>query len=645
MRRSVLVHGVQNRGLGDVAEIALGGRLPPCGHVQPHGLRQFRAGLLLRGARRHHVHGRRDAHGQQTHQLVLRLRLQRSEQVGAVLRQGFARDFLQGVQRHGGGRFRHLRGDAFQPVLHFQAHAERQAVAVVSVLQDSPHHAMHQRGQRDVRMPSHFDLQSRRAVRAQPLRQPVGQACGLGRFVVVAFLVVRAIACAETLPQLFERPQRLRLGLAQQAAMNHGLAFAVERDDRTGHSAHVRGVVAQTIFDGLQFFGHVLAARFQRLGLVLALRVVGFFQFGVDLFEAGLQGRDTAGFAGGRFAALARRVLERLAVGVAHMRHGFHPRPALGAHVLSQRVQLVAYQRFQQCGVGQIGSGIAFREQVAADAASFLHVGVQTDETHQRMRGGDFALGQAITQRGCAALPFGRTIVRGFLCGVIVGDGQGHQLFQRGDSGAVVGQQARRDVRQLQAALHHQRGHAEIGGNVFDGSAFLDQRGEGRELVGGVHGLALHILGKADGTRRRIGHQQARHLNVGGDALFLRQQLQCGQAAVACDDFVLLGIVGKNDDKVLQQADTGNARGQFGDGLARGRADVALGTARQQLRQRNQNQVLGRVSHFQRRDSFEGDGFGFGNGVHGDNSLRLGMQQREKRQELLPAPAAWGFRL
>src|SRR3546814_1889912 len=57
-----------------------------------------------------------------------------------------------------------------------EAHAERQAVAVGVGLQDGLRHAMHQRGQRDVRMPGDFDLQRRRAVGDQPLRQPVGQA-------------------------------------------------------------------------------------------------------------------------------------------------------------------------------------------------------------------------------------------------------------------------------------------------------------------------------------------------------------------------------------------------------------------------------------------------------------------------------------
>ena len=231
-------------------------------------------------------------------------------------------------------------------------------------------------------------------------------------------------------------------------------------------------------------------------------------------------------------------------------------------------------------------------------AAACLPVGVQPDEAHQRVRGVDFALGQALAQLGRAALPFRRTIECGFLRGVVVGDSQGHQLFQRDGSGAVVGHQARRDVGELQAALHHQRGHAEVGGNVLDGPAVLDQRGERLELVGGVHLLAHQVFREADSAGRSIGHQQARHFVVGGDALLLRQQLQGGQAAITGHYRVSLAIGGKDDDKVLQQADAGNARGQFRDGQARHLAGVALGAARQQLRERNQNQVLGRVGHF-----------------------------------------------
>ena len=54
-------------------------------------------------------------------------------------------------------------------------------------------------------------------------------------FVVVGF----AFGVAETAPQLFQRAQRLGLGLAQQAAMDDGLAVAVDGDDGTGHLAHL----------------------------------------------------------------------------------------------------------------------------------------------------------------------------------------------------------------------------------------------------------------------------------------------------------------------------------------------------------------------------------------------------------------------
>lgn len=74
VRRGVLLHGFQNRGLRHMLEIAVSGGLPPCGHVQADSLRQFRARLLRRGAGLHHVHRGCHAYGQQAHQFILRLR-------------------------------------------------------------------------------------------------------------------------------------------------------------------------------------------------------------------------------------------------------------------------------------------------------------------------------------------------------------------------------------------------------------------------------------------------------------------------------------------------------------------------------------------------------------------------------------------
>lgn len=57
--------------------------------------------------------------------------------------------------------------------------------------------------------------------------------------------------------------------------------------------------------------------------------------------------------------------------------------------------------------------------------------------------------------------------------------------------------------------------------------------------------------------------------SVGVDALSLGQQLHGGQTAVAGQHFEMLTVRGEDDDEVLQQAQAGNARGQFGNGQAR----------------------------------------------------------------------------
>jgi len=84
----------------------------------------------------------------------------------------------------------------------------------------------------------------------------------------------------------------------------------------------------------------------------------------------------------------------------------------------------------------------------------------------------------------------------------------------------------------------------------------------------------------------------------------------------------MLAIGGGNHDQVLQQAHALDARGQLRDGHSRGLAHVAACGAQHQPRQRNQNQVLGRVGGFQRDSDggIDGVGFGVGDGVHGDNS-------------------------
>ena len=109
----------------------------------------------------------------------------------------------------------------------------------------------------------------------------------------------------------------------------------------------------------------------------------------------------------------------------------------------------------------------------------------------------------------------------------------------------------------------------------------------------------------------------ARQGEKNGDTVLLCQQLEGRKASATCHHLVMQVIGGGNHDQVLQQAHALNARGQLGDGHARdGLAHVAARGAQHQPRQRNQNQVLGRVGSFQ-RGGLDGAGFGLGNGVHG----------------------------
>ncbi|MNT10315.1 hypothetical protein D3C72_1451400 [compost metagenome] len=205
---------------------------------------------------------------------------------------------------------------------------------------------------------------------------------------------------------------------------------------------------------------------------------------------------------------------------------------------------------------------------------------------------------------------------------MVIRPGQGHQLVKAQGVGAIVSHQSGRYVGELQTALHHQRCNAEIRRNVLDGAAFGHQRREGFKLVCRVHGLPLHVLGEAGGAGRAIGHLQARHLPILGDAVFLRQQLEGGKATATGHHLVMLAIAGGNHDQVLQQAHALNARGQFGDGHARdGLAHVAACGAQHQPRQRNQNHVLARVGGLQHVGGaagcgVDGAGFGLRSGIH-----------------------------
>ena len=233
-----------------------------------------------------------------------------------------------------------------------------------------------------------------------------------------------------------------------------------------------------------------------------------------------------------------------------HARRGISPSPALGLHLCGDARQLVLRQSFQQRGVGQVHACIALREQVAADAAARLLVGVQPDEAHQRMPVGvNLALRQTFAQVRGLALPLRRIVERAFLRGVVVGDGERHQLIEAHGIGPVVLHQTRRDIGELQAALHHQRRNGEIRRNVLNRSAFGHQRGEGFKLVCWVHGFALHVLGQAGGAGRAIGHRRQGTSQSLAIRCFFASSLRGRKASATCHHLVMQVIGGGNHDR------------------------------------------------------------------------------------------------
>ena len=136
----------------------------------------------------------------------------------------------------------------------------------------------------------------------------------------------------------------------------------------------------------------------------------------------------------------SRGTLEGLQVGIRGGGRGIHPGPSFAADLGGDARQLVQCQPFQQGGIVEVHARIAFREQVTANTAARLLVGVQPDEAHQRMAVGvNLAFRQAVTQGGRATLPLRCIVERSVLRCVIVSDGQRHELVERDGIGPVVG--------------------------------------------------------------------------------------------------------------------------------------------------------------------------------------------------------------
>ncbi|MNK99746.1 hypothetical protein D3C87_1201580 [compost metagenome] len=203
---------------------------------------------------------------------------------------------------------------------------------------------------------------------------------------------------------------------------------------------------------------------------------------------------------------------------------------------------------------------------------------------------------------------------------MVVGDGQRHQLLQRHGLRPEVCQQPGRNVGELQAPLHHEWRHAEVGRDVLDRAPLGHKVFPCEQFLDGRHGLALHVLGQAHGAGCVVQHQQAMHLVVLRQLAALGQQLERSQAPPTGDHLVVLAIGRGHHGEVLQQAHAGNARCQFGNRCAAALAHIAVG--RPQLGQRDQQQLLrgcdgGSAARGNCHGCADGMGFFKGSGVHG----------------------------
>ena len=149
----------------------------------------------------------------------------------------------------------------------------------------------------------------------------------------------------------------------------------------------------------------------------------------------------------------------------------------------------------------------------------------------------------------------------------IVGDGEGHDAFEIEVAFPVGGDDLAADIGELEPLADDERRHAEPGGDIVLAHAAIGQRLEGVELIGGVHGVADFIFGKADLDRVLAVQHVARHGMIVLDLLALGEQFERGVPPPSGDDFELAIRCGL-DLHVLQQAVRLDAGGKLLDAVA-----------------------------------------------------------------------------
>ena len=283
------------------------------------------------------------------------------------------------------------------------------------------------------------------------------------------------------------------------------------------------------------------------------------------------------------------------------------PFPAFGGQGLGFLLQLVLNQAVEQGRVLQPAAAIVL-EKIAGDLAAGGLVGLDANKRGAAVIGGvDGGFGQhAADLIGLRVVAVLHRLPDLFLAGVVGGEGEGHDVLERHLLGDVELEKPGRDGGEAQALPDDLRRDEETRRDVVFCEALVDQRLEGAELVDGVQGLALRVLGEGiflgdAGIAHDAGN---RHGLI--EALGLHKAFEGAIAPAAGRDLVEAGFFAVRADdgadiEVLQQAAAGDVLGQFLDrhaGLYR--ADVGLAQdqlVEGDLADNGEGLDLGRFSH------------------------------------------------
>ncbi len=307
--------------------------------------------------------------------------------------------------------------------------------------------------------------------------------------------------CVETMAQQFA---------AIKAALDGKLPVMANADKDAG-ADHLIPVIAHgPILEGIQRLFDLAQTRIHIVGEFLGMGIFRLkrVEFVAQLFPFGtLRIAQVNGDAG--------QTAQTIAVAIGKIRRDLDPFPTLGGDSLALGLQLLAHQPVEQHRVLQ-PAAIVLLEEIAQDSATRRLIGLDADKQHPLIGGAHRGFGQQAPDVIRLLLPtVPDRIPDLFLPHLILGDSEGHQLFQRHAILGIDLQQCGRDRRQAQALLHHLGIDEEGGGDLLLAHALVAQGLEGAELIERMQWCPFDILGEryfvdqhVTGLRDHAGHRR-----------------------------------------------------------------------------------------------------------------------------------------